>query len=366
VECRRFRWPVFAFTLALVALLGACGGDDAAPAATLTPSATTDAGAAPRAFQLGVSSLPVEASEAAYAKAFALAGQLGEVVLIQRAPPWADFVPGGSISPRTERLTRIERDLARQNDLRLLLAIDPTSPSDRGQLAGLPPSLVGRDFSDKDVRASFIAYSKYMALNYKPAYMAIGVEVDLFYARRGSAAFRNFVSLYFEAYDAVKEVSPNTLVFATFQYENLLGILGGGPPEQPAWSLVDSFQPKLDLLAISTFPGSSFENLGDMPSGFYDELADHGDKPVVFFSAGWASQEAGGDDDTSQFAYLYRLFAAADSLRSPFLIWFVARDPEVSPDDGLGPLARMGLYDASGKPKDALRVWNSNLSRPLR
>lgn len=366
MERRRFRWPALAAVLALAALLGACGGEKSAPDATTVPSATTDTDAAPRSFQLGVSSLPVEATEDSYAESFALAGRLGEVILIQRAPPWADFVPGGTVSPRTERLTRIERDLARQNDLRLLLAIDPTSPADRGQLAGLPPSLVGRDFSDKDVRASFIAYSKYMALNYKPAYIALGVEVDLFYARRGAGAFRNFVSLYFEAYDAIKEVSPNTLVFPTFQYENILGILGGGPPEQPAWSLVDGFQPKLDLLAISTFPGSAFKNLGDLPSGFYDELADHGDKPVVFFSAGWASQQGGIDDDTSQFAYLYRLFAAADSLRSPFVIWFVARDPEISPDQGLGPLARMGLYDAFGNPKVALKLWNNNLSRPLR
>ena len=243
------------------ALLGACGGDEGHAAATPEPVATTDASLPPRPFQLGVSSLPVEASEDAYSDAFALAGRLGEVVLIQRAPPWADFVPGGSVSPRTERLTRLERDLAHRNDLRLLLAIDPTQPADRGHLAGLPDSLAGRDFSDKDVRASFIAYAKYLALNYKPAYMALGVEVDLYYARRGDAAFRNFVSVYFEAYDAVKEVSPNTLVFPTFQYENVLGILNRGAPSQPAWSLVDRFQPKLDLLAVSTFPRAAFAGI---------------------------------------------------------------------------------------------------------
>ena len=352
--------------LALGALLGACGGDDGPPAATPEPVATTDASLPPRPFQLGVSSLPVDASEDAYSEAFELAGRLGEVILIQRAPPWADFVPGGSVSPRTERLTRLERDLARRNDLRLLLAIDPTQPSDRGALAGLPDSLAGRDFSDKDVRASFIAYAKYLALNYKPAYMALGVEVDLYYARRGDAAFRNFVSVYFEAYDAVKEVSPNTLVFPTFQYENVLGILNRGAPSQPAWSLVDRFLPKLDLLAVSTFPRAAFAGIQEMPGDYYGQLAEQIDKPVAFFSAGWGSRNAGADDEVSQVAFMYRIFAAAEELKSPFLVWFLARDPDVGPDDGLGSLASMGLYDASGRPKNVLRIWRSHLARPVR
>ncbi len=360
----RFRLPAIAALLALGVLLGACGGDDASPAGTAEPVATTDASLPPRSFQLGVSSLPVEASEDAYSKAFALAGQLGEVILIQRAPPWADFVPGGSISPRTERLTRLERDLARQNDLRLLLAVDPTQPSDRGALAGLPDSMAGRDFSDKDVRASFIAYAKYLALNYKPAYMALGVEVDLYYTRKGDAEFRNFVSVYFEAYDAVKEVSPNTLVFPTFQYENVLGILNRGAPSQPAWSLIDRFQPKLDLLAVSTFPRAAFPSIQEMPADYYGALAEQTGKPIAFFSAGWASRNDGLDDDVSQVAFMYRIFAAAEELRSPLLVWFLARDPDVGPDDGLGALASMGLYDAFGRPKNALKVWRNYLARP--
>ena len=360
----RFRLPAIATLLAFSALLGACSGDEGSPAGTAEPVAITDVSLPPRPFQLGVSSLPTEASEDAYGEAFALAGQLGEVVLIQRAPPWADFVPGGSVSPRTERLTRLERDLAHQNDLHLLLAVDPLQPADRGVLAGLPDNLAGRDFSDKDVRASFIAYAKYLALNYKPAYMALGVEVDLYYTRRGDAAFRSFVSVYFEAYDAVKEVSPKTLVFPTFQYENVLGILNRAAPSQPAWSLIDRFQPKLDLLAVSTFPRSAFANVQDLPGNYYDALAERIDKPVAFFSVGWASRNGATEDDASQVSFLYRILAAAEELRSPFLVWFLARDPDVGPDDGLGSLSSMGLYDAVGRPKSVLKVWRNYLARP--
>jgi hypothetical protein len=323
--------------------------------------ATTDASLPARPFQLGVSSLPVEASEQAYREAFALAARLGEVLLIQRAPPWADFLPGGSVSPRTERLTRLERDLARRNGLELILAIDPTEPDNRGALAGLPDSLAGRDFSDKSVRDAFIAYAKYLALNYKPAYLALGVEVDLYYSRRGDAAFRNFVSVYFEAYDAVKEVSPETLVFTGFQYEHLLGLLGS----QPLWSLIDRFQPKLDLLAVSTYPRAAFDTIAGMPGNYYNALSERVAKPVVFLSAGWGSREGDALDEGSQVSFLYRVFAAAEELRSPFLIWFLAQDPDVGPDDGLGSLASMGLYDVQGRPKNALKVWRNHLARPI-
>jgi hypothetical protein len=366
VHRSRFRPLLLATFLVLPSLLAACTGDDDGAASTPEPVATTDESLPPRPFELGVSSLPIEASEDAYRDAFALAGSLGDLVLIQRAPPWADFLPGGTISPRTERLTRLERDLARSNDLHLLIAIDPTQPSDRGMLAGLPVALAGRDFSDKDVRASFIAYAKYMALNYKPAYMAVGVEVDLYYTRRGDAAFRNFVSVYFEAYDAVKEVSPATQVFPTFQYENVLGLLNGGAPSQPAWSLVNRFEPKLDLVAVSTFPRAAFSAIQALPGDYYSALAKQTDKPIAFFSSGWASRNDGTDDEASQVAFVYRIFAAAEELQSPFLIWFLARDPDVGPDDGLGSLASMGLFDASGTPKNALKVWRNYLARPVR
>lgn len=349
--------------LAVGGLFLACG-DGEGPEATTTRAAP-EPSTRTRPFQLGVSSQPVEATEESYGDAFAMAGDLGEVILIQRAPPWADFMPGGAVSPRTERLTNLERELAEENGLQLLLAIDPTLPSDRGSLAGLPPALEGAGFADPDLRAAFVHYAKYLALNYKPAYMAIGVEVDLIYRLRGETSFRNFLSLYFEAYDAVKEASPQTLVFPTFQYEDLLGILGN-PPSEPAWSLVDRFRPRLDLLAVSTFPGAVFDAIQEMPGDYYDGLFGRFDEPVAFFSTGWSSESKHGTDQSStQVAFLLRLFAAAERLKAPFLVWFLAQDPEAAAQNGTSRLATMGLYDADGKAKAILKVWKKNLSRPL-
>ena len=322
----------------------------------------------PRPFFMGVSSLPTDPTEEAYRTAFKLAGEAGEVVLIQRTPPWADFLPGAKISDRTERLTRLEKDLARKNNLQLFLAIDATEPADRGRLAALPDELRGRDFSDARLRAAFIAYAKYLALNYKPAYLALGVEVDLFFVRRGDAAFRNFQSLYFEAYDAVKEVSPSTLVFPTFQYEDMIGELQTGEPTLPAWSLVNRFEPKLDMLAISTYPGFVYDRVDAVPADHYAQLKNRVAKPIAFVSVGWSSTpraDVQGEGEGEQAAFLSETLAQASALDARLFIWYLSRDTIVTPAASFESLATMGLRTADDRPKSAWSIWRLFAGRPV-
>jgi len=351
-----------AYALAALALV-ACGDDDDPPT-DLDPTAR--AGGATRTFQLGVSSLPAAPSEDSYEEAFELAAEGGEVVLIQRAPPWTDFLPGGSISSRTERLTHLERDLARDNDLDLFLAIDFTVPGDRGTFANLPVSRAGQDFSEPDIRAAFINYAKYLALNYKPAYLALGVEVDMYFAAKGDGAFRNFLSLYFQAYDEVKSVSKDTLVFPTFQYEEMQGLLRGGSGQLPAWSLVQRFEPKIDMLAVSSFPGFIFDDVQQLPMDYYTGLQGRSTKPLAIVSVGWSSTAArpGESGESAQVTYLYRVLAAADDLDAQLLVWYLGRDPVGVSGGPLDTLGTMGLQAQNGTAKTIWRVWLSAAARP--
>lgn len=326
-----------------------------------TPAASGTA----RSFLLGLSAQPSQQTEGAFRDAFELAEMGGETILIQRTPPWSDFLAGSSISQRTENLTRLERELADRHDLTLMLAIDPTEAGDRGRIAGLPEGLADADFEHPAVRAAFVAYAKYLALNYQPSYMALGVEVDLLYARLGPEAFESFLSLYEETYDEVKAVSPRTLLFPTFQYESMLGILDNGGTHQPTWSLVQQFGERLDLLAVSSYPGLVFETITDLPANYYQALEDVADVPIALVSLGWSSAQdrQGEPPETGQVTYLYRVLAAADDLEAHLVIWHLGRDPEVVPE-GFEAMARMGMYSASGQPKNAWRVWLSAKVRP--
>ena len=65
------------------------------PAFTATPLPESGE---PRPFRLGFSSLPARLDDAAYVEALDLSALYGDLVLIQRSPSWAEFLPG--VEPR--------------------------------------------------------------------------------------------------------------------------------------------------------------------------------------------------------------------------------------------------------------------------
>ena len=102
------RPPAF-LLLILLALLTACGGSG--NAVKVAPTRTPAAVGSPRGYLMGFSSLPYAQGDEAYRASFKFLGDSGEVALIQRAPPWTDFLPGAVISERTENLDRAARNL---------------------------------------------------------------------------------------------------------------------------------------------------------------------------------------------------------------------------------------------------------------
>jgi hypothetical protein len=345
--------------LGLLTLPVACGGASGEPAPTPRPRHGQ-----PRSYFMGFSSVPSDTADDAYEHAFRLAAQTGEVVLVQRAPPWTDFLPGRMISSRIERLTRLEKNLAHKYGLRLFLAIDPTDPADRGRLASPPAELATADFSKPEVRDALIAYAKYLALNYHPAYLAFGVEVDMFYSQRGDAAFRNFQSLYFEAYDAVKSAAGDTLVFPTFQYENLRGDLRRS---SALWGLLSRFDPKIDLLAVSSFPGVVHPDAASLPQDYYGDLQLHTKLPLALSALGWSStppvRTTAETGESGQDEFVRRVLMKADAIQPQLLIWYLGQDL-LTPLAGFESSAAMGLIAVDGRQKPAYQAWASASKRP--
>jgi hypothetical protein len=336
--------------------------------ATKTPPAVRDRHiGTPRSFALGLSSQPSEPTSSSYEKAFAFAGQVGELIMIQRAPPWEEFVPGGTLSKSTQEATQREKLLAEENRLDIFLAIDPTDPADRGKL-NLPGELQGKTFADETVRQAFIAYVKYMTLNYEPRYLALGVEVNMYFEEQPDD-FANFVSLYADAYDAVKSISPETLVFPTFQLEameNLLSPTGAGPE----WDLLDRFGSKMDLVAFSTYPSFVFKDPESIPANYFSQIQSHTTKPIAIAAAGYSSgPERGGlnqGTEAQQATFLGRLLTEADQLNMAFVVWLAGRDPASPASPPFDLYDQMGLLHADGSAKPASQVWSSQAARPLK
>jgi hypothetical protein len=84
-----------------------------------------------------------------------------------------------------------------------------------------------------------------IAQQYQPKYLALGGEINRYY-EHDPAGFDQFVTTYAGAYDAIKAISPQTLVFPVLQLEMTKGgayLVGGSETRQPQWELLDRFAP---------------------------------------------------------------------------------------------------------------------------
>lgn len=322
----------------------------------------------PRPFLLGFSSVPAELTQDAYLDALDLTARHGELLLIQRAPEWAEFLAGVEPSERLAELTLRERVAVEERELRLFYALDPFDPVDRGRLAAVPDGYEDADLSNPALRAAFVAEARYIATSYEPAYLALGVEINATF-ERSPAQYQAFLAAYREAYVAVRKVSPGTLVFTTFQYEQLLGVVPWEPPRQPRWELLDDFAGRLDVFAVATFPSVTYEVANDLPPLYYQQIRDHTQLPIAFASVGFASAPSPDGLHSStppeQRRYLQRLFTDADALAASFIVWFAGRDPAFVDGSTLGLLASVGLRDAEDRAKEAWTVWAETASRPV-
>lgn len=345
----------------------ACRGDDAVPAGPpVTRAAPTGE---PRRVTLALGAVPAGQTTDAYIAAFATAARYADVILIQRAPPWSEFLPGGHVTKATEDLTRLEMALARQYQLRVFFVIDPTDPAvERSRLIDVPPGVDTADgLGNRDLRAALAGYAAYVARNYRPAYLAIGAEVDM-YAERRPDQFEGFVGAYEAAYDVARAASPGTLVFPTFQLEDLEGNFG--PAHPPRWDLLASFEGRIDALAVTTFPF-----LAKLPSAralrpdYYAQLRERFPGPIIIAAAGYTSVPVDGSSspgtEEDQLGYVERLRDDSEKLGFELVTWLAAADPPVSPAGPSGSFRGIGLLRVDGSEKLAWAAWEAWSRRPL-
>ena len=356
--------PLLLPLLLAVGLIGAaCGdGDSDEPAGEgVAVSALAGLGS-PRPYALGFAAVPADLSEAAYLEVFERAAAEGDMIMIQRAVPWAELAPGATLQPATEATIEREGALLAEHGLALLYAIDPWEPTDRGALAGDAP---GAGFADPAVVDAYLAYVDLVVERYQPRWLALAVDVDRFATAR-PADVASFQAAYIRAYQRVKELAPATRVFLTFQLEDLQGLLPWAAAHSPQWALVLRFRPFLDLLAFSSFPSFVFPFAGDIPAEYYSRLLAFG-KPLALIPVGYASAPGRGGvtfgTAAGQQRFLGRILDEAEAARWEVVVWLAPQDPAfaLAPYDLLN---RMGLRDPDGLTKPAWATWLEAARRP--
>lgn len=361
-------------TIAAFALAGCFGGLGSSPTPTPVPVGPTivrpEPAGEPRSILLGFSTLPPEITTEAYIRTFAAAAQYGDVVLIQRTPPWEDFFPGRAVSAQTEETTRLERALLDQYDhLVLYYAIDPTDAlAERSRVADLPPSVDPKEgFRDRRIRNALVAYATYVVTNYRPQYLAIGVEINML-RDRAPEQFDAFLEAYAEAYAAAKAADPDVKVFPTFQLEDLMGNLGRIHP--PQWDAIEPFRGMMDALAISTYPYlAGYESAEAIPPEYYAQLREHWEGEILIAEAGYSSAPVEGQSvvgsEADQAAFLERLLREAEEQGFSMVIYRAIFDPAFVAQGAASVFRHIGLRKADGSNKAAWALWEEWARRPL-
>lgn len=216
-------------------------------------------------------------------------------------------------------------------------------------------------WSNAETRTEFTDMVVDLATSYQPEYLALANELDIWWeAHPGD--LDQWLSLYSSVYDAVKAVSPQTKVYATFQYENLQGLGSFGAA---SWSAFDAMTStlRLDLAAFTSYPYFEHASPSSIPSSYYDEIGLHWSGPVAFTEIGWLSAPSfpypGSEMD--QAAFVTQFFTRSAAYDLEFVQWLFLHD--FDGQAAFPPFVGIGLRsnDASVvRPADA--VWQAQVA----
>jgi hypothetical protein len=261
--------------------------------------------------------------------------------------------------PGFEDVARSMLEASRKSGLVPILAISPTVLSDLRGGWDVPAAVRARakgklSFKDPAVHKPFIEAAVELA-RLKPPYLCLATEINLL-AFKSIEEYVTFAHVYKKLYPVIKQVSPDTKVFVSFQWD-FVRILDEREPgkQKEHRKLIDIFQPELDIAAFTSYPSIKFATPGDVPADYYDKIFDYvpRSEEVMFMEIGWPS--AGKGSPTQQREFVERLPALMQHVRPAVLAWSLLHDvPEsILPSD----LGSTGLMAADGEPKPAYAAF---------
>jgi hypothetical protein len=219
------------------------------------------------------------------------------------------------------------------------------------------PEGVRASLDDPEFRELWVGEARDLAGEFQPEYLSLGNEInDFLFLNPGD--LQDYLSLFEDAYSAVKMVSPGTKVFAVVSYNHLI--------ENEQWDLLESLCERGDLIGLTTYPWQGFDNPGDLPEDYYRKVEDHCDKPLAFTEIGWVSDPGTGSSEKEQAAFLERFLELTKGLDLEMVNWLFLHETELGglagsvsrPETGTIALKRM-----DGTGKEVYRVWMDNMAR---
>jgi hypothetical protein len=220
---------------------------------------------------------PIYDSDTAWTKA----SQVADIAYIQRH--WKE-----KSNPDGKDFFNTVKDdvrIAKSKGMEIYIALETLSPE--RELLELPSELKG-DFSNEKVKQEYLDTVKLVAENYKPDYLILNVEVNL-YKQHNPQDYENYKILYGEAYDLVKQVSPNTKTAVSLSYQDFNGKDCFDSEDTSTFSSFVKDFPKQDIFAVSTYP-LCYGNPKNIPNDLFTRLNTLSKKPLFISETGYPSK----------------------------------------------------------------------------
>ncbi len=220
-------------------------------------------------------------------------------------------------------------------------------------------------WTNQETRDEYLAMVSTFAGEYKPRLLFLGNETNAYYNTHTAAEWAAWLSEYAACYDAVKAVSPNTIVYTTYQYEMLRGV-----GQHNGWSFPEDWQPvddlvatgRLDAVGFTSYPYFEYDAPGDIPAGYYDAIAVHWTGPVIFSEIGWLGNAnppySGGE--AAQVEFIGRFFELTTDLELRYVVWLFLHDWDG--EDAMPAFRSIGLRTNDGIPRQSDTVWRAEVT----
>ncbi len=395
---RRCIASLVGLALAWIALASACrqqrpavrdAGQTARPAHSLaTPDAQQHARAVStpshgRAPLLGFTPWPYAATQEAIAWTYRAINEAGDLVShhLEEGVPWPEALAGEPFAPGYQR-SLDERRAATGAGKVVFLSLSPINTARDGLAlyrdaainSPLPAAWATRELDSPEVKAAYLAYLRRMVELFHPAYLAVGVEVNLLLRNR-PALWPRYLELHRHVYRELKRSHPALIILASLDVNPLLDGYSSDDHAAQRRALRE-LVPYVDQLGVSLHPALSLHGADLLPADLFDQVFALASKPIAITECSYPAQEwsitVRGARVTikgapgKQEAFVSRLLAAAEAHGAPFVVYFTIRDYDalwvtLGRSDASLPWRDTGLYDEAGIPRPALAPWIARL-----
>ncbi|NIO22621.1 MAG: hypothetical protein GTN38_01155 [Candidatus Aenigmarchaeota archaeon] len=328
---------LLAFLILLVLISGCTGGE---PGET-TKHSEHDLPITSRSFYIGVVPSPKSIPETTFDDindAYREVGEIGEVTMI-----WTGENIGQAEKLKQNRVVTAVRVYGLKPVLTLSFATIKEVSGSGLQYVVDAPEGVNADLSDSEFRNLWVNEAGKIAEEFKPEYLSLGNEInDYFYLH--PEELKDFLTLFDEAYSAIKEASPQTKVFVVFSFTHLI--------DNNQWDLFGRFE-KADMIGLTTYPWKHFDSPAEITSDYYKRIETYTNKPIAFTEIGWIPEN-------QQAEFLVKFLELTKGMNIEMVNWLFLHEMEITgiagsvsdPETG-----KISLKRKDGTRKEIYDLW---------